>query len=229
MAVSGLDSIIGQSLGGLNSQSANSTDATKVSLSSVNGNNQHAKNTFDRVELSARRPRQIEAGVIEKAREMSDTLEEKGKLGRRDLAALREDRVMAALVGMRLIQNNSELASPIWAGGIPAPTQQELQEAYRRLTQLPADISEAGDAGAVLETRSDLLEKFSGDNFSAYTPKPEPAAASLESEDESRDEVVQSQGQIDNEQADKGASEMAVNAGKELKQEFEGGESMAAA
>ena len=73
------------------------------------------------------------------------------------------------------------------------------------------------------------LYEFSGDNFSAYTPKPEPAAASLESEDESRDEVVQSQGQIDNEQADKGASEMAVNAGKELKQEFEGGESMAAA
>lgn len=169
MSVNGLDSIIGQSLGGLNSQAANSSEAAKVSLSSSAEGAQAIKNTFDRVDLSHSRPRPLPAVVLEQADSIAGKVSGSARLKKAETTSLREDRVMAALVSMRLIQNTGDVSRPLWVGGIPNPSQDELQEAYKRLTQLPGEISEAADRESVMQVRSSMLEHFRDTDFSTYS------------------------------------------------------------
>lgn len=167
MSVNGLDSIVNQSLGMATQQQANQAfgSSDKVNLSHLE-DQARKTNTFDRVQLSSGVPRPLAAKVLEEADLLASKLESGGKLKQKDTDALREDRVFAALVAMRLMENSSGQARAMWLGGIPSPTKSEIDEAYRRLTQRLVEPAEVEDAASSNNMRIDLLEKFRDFDYS---------------------------------------------------------------
>ena len=177
--VNGLDSILGQSLSGLNPQTGaggsggtgaagGAGSATLVDLSSRGGGKRPLVNNFDKVELSRGVPESVEAALLEEADEIAGAVRESGKLSSANAKKLREDRVLAALVGMRLIQKNTGEAKPVWLGGIPQPTQEELMSAYRRLTQRLSEPGETENPLALNGMRVSMLDYFRDADFSQY-------------------------------------------------------------
>ncbi len=126
-------------------------------------------NSYEKVELSQRVPQQIPVATMKASGEIAETLLQGENVSRSDQKALREDRVLAALTGMRILQQQAGVTEKVWLSGIPRPSEAEMQEAYRRLTQR---LSSPGDTKELLVQNAErvgLLETFRDRDFSGFS------------------------------------------------------------
>ncbi|MDR1611569.1 MAG: hypothetical protein LBT97_02170 [Planctomycetota bacterium] len=132
----------------------------------------------DRVELSSAVPKPLPARFVEEAKLASETLAAGGVLSPGQTAALREDRVFAALAAFMAVGATGEAGTvPPWPGGLPAPTRDELEAAYRRLSQRLERPGDADDPEGALRSRLDALEQGRGADFLALSTSLTGAAA----------------------------------------------------
>lgn len=207
MTVNSLDSIIGNSLGGLGTPggahgaastgentggagtAAGLNAAAILDITSLGGGRRQIVNTYDKVQLSAGVPEPVEAETLETADRLAQDIVEKGKTARKDTERLREDRVLAALTGMRLMQQTTVDLEEVWVGGLPQPTQEEMQEAYRRLSQRLSSPEEVKDPAAQNNLRVELREYFRSYDFAGNIAK-ERAEARAQAVAEGEETVV---------------------------------------
>ncbi len=116
----------------------------------------------DRVELSSYAPKPLSASLFQNAWETGQTLGSGGKLSSEQTERIREDRVFAAIAAMTLQgANGSDTDANIgWPGGIPRPSDAEMEEARRRLSQRFQRMEAMEDPDAVQKNRLDLLEQL---------------------------------------------------------------------
>lgn len=126
-------------------------------------------NSYEKVELSARVPEQIPVSTMKASGELASTMLEGGSLSRNEQRALREDRVLAAITGMRILQQQTGELQKIWCSGVPSPTPAELEEAYRRLTQRLSNPADTSDLLTQNAERVGLLEAFRTRDFSGLS------------------------------------------------------------
>lgn len=119
----------------------------------------------DVVELSPHAPRPISAQTVLTSSEIRDRILEHTPLSPSQERILRTDRVHAAIVTLGVLME-SGIDQPAWPGGFPTPTSEELQEAYRRLSQRLQDPDGVDDPGAVQDTRLALLDAYRSVDFS---------------------------------------------------------------
>lgn len=123
----------------------------------------------DRVELSSAVPKPFSARTFEDALRVSETLATGGSLTSDQDASLREDRVFAALSALIAVGAGGDEAVRVWPGGLPAPTREELEAAYRRLSQRLERSGDAGDPEEAARSRLDTLEQGRGADFDALS------------------------------------------------------------
>lgn len=118
----------------------------------------------DRVELSSFAPRPLSASLFQDAWETGQALGSGDKLSAGQTEKIREDRVFAAIAAMTLLGANGSGsdANIGWPGGLPVPTQAEMDEARRRLSQRFLRVEATEDPEAVQNNRLNLLEKLAG-------------------------------------------------------------------
>ncbi|MDR0363057.1 MAG: hypothetical protein LBJ46_10310 [Planctomycetota bacterium] len=117
----------------------------------------------DRVELSRAVPRPLSARLVEEAREVHDTLFGGKRLNAAQETAMREDRIFAAVAALMAIGvTGEEPVMPAWPGGLPVPTREELEAAYRRLSQRLDKLDDAEDADRAAGIRIELLDRARG-------------------------------------------------------------------
>lgn len=113
----------------------------------------------DIVELSSNVPQPLEAATLEAAGVVAQKLRAGQPLSTREMNRLRNDRVFAALT----VLNGAAVGGGTfqhWPGGIPAPTGDELDEAYRRLSQRLVGNDYARDPEALNALRVEILDAF---------------------------------------------------------------------
>lgn len=118
----------------------------------------------DVVELSAHAPRPLSAQMLQTSSEIRDHILANTPLSASQERVLRTDRVHAAVVTLGVLMQ-SGVDQPAWPGGFPAPSSEELQEAYRRLSQRLQDPDAVDDPGAVQDTRLALLDAYRSVDF----------------------------------------------------------------
>lgn len=114
--------------------------------------------TVDKVDLSPLVPKPLSAAYVEDAYATAEKLGQGGKLAANEAEALREDRVYAALTALMALGGDSDAQQLKWPGGLPAPTREEMQAAYRRLSQRLDKLDEAGDPEQAQLSRIKTLE-----------------------------------------------------------------------
>lgn len=196
MPVNNLESILNQSLGmgsttpaaGTGAAAQNAADpqnpqaqesaqpAATVTLSS-RALPRTIVNSYEKVELSSRVPQQISVSTMQASERIANAVMSGGNLGRADMKAVRESRVLAALTGMRVLQAQTGENAKVWLSGVPAPTKAEMQEAYRRLTQRLSQPTETGELMRQNAQRINLLESFRAQDFRGFAAPDESASA----------------------------------------------------
>ncbi len=84
----------------------------------------------------------------------------KGRLTSDEESNLREDRVYAAITVLIAMGTDTEDATLSgWPGGLPAPTREELETAYRRLSQRLQNIDDANNPALANQSRLDVLDR----------------------------------------------------------------------
>ena len=131
----------------------------RVSLSSLTGP-RRIVSTYETVSISDLVPKPLSAKKMENAQTMAEKLRDGDILTVREEDNLREDRILAAIVGMRLIQQGEGVLEKRWIGGMNPPTEEELDAAYRRLTQRVSSPSEAENPESVRQFRLELLDTY---------------------------------------------------------------------
>ena len=131
----------------------------RVSLSSMN-NPRRIVSTYETVSISDLVPKPLAAKELEVAESLASKLEGSGILKVREEDKLREDRILAAIVGMRLIQQGAGDLDKRWIGGLNPPSEKELDAAYRRLTQRVSSPAEVKDPESVRQMRLELLDTY---------------------------------------------------------------------
>lgn len=115
----------------------------------------------DVVSLSSAVPQPLPAATLESAVAVADKLLANVPLKRHENAEMNESNIYRAVVAMRLFQKSGGAVSPdVWVSGLQQPSQAEMQEAYRRLTQRVVGVSGVRDIDAVRQARLDLLDAF---------------------------------------------------------------------
>jgi hypothetical protein len=121
----------------------------------------------DRVELSANAPKPLQAKDLEYASQIADKLKNGEKLSVGDQEYLREDRVFAATVVLSLLGKGVNLESVNWSTGLPAPSEAEMNEAYRRVSQRLQDLDQVADKDGVRDLRRNIIDNLRGTDFGA--------------------------------------------------------------
>lgn len=129
---------------------------------------QEAAERVDRVSLSAQAPKPLSADFLEDALDAGDAMAAGDTLSGENSERLRLDRVFAAVAALELLGENGGQAVT-WPGGLPAPSQAELEAARRRLAQRPQNTEAAENPAAVQSRRIDLLEKITKRDFGQVT------------------------------------------------------------
>ena len=166
--INNVDQALAQRLGGaqvLSSHDKSSEDSATASVQDVvylasKVGPRKIANIYDTVRFSELVPKPLEAKFLEEADEMAERLRNKEILKAAEEDNLREDKIFNALVGMRLMQKNSGEVKEIWFGGLNKPTDKEIAEAYKRLTQRVSMPSEVDDPDYVHQMRIDLLDCY---------------------------------------------------------------------
>lgn len=135
---------------------------------------------IDTVELSPDVPRPLPASVLANATEAADALDRGEALPNRALLNLREDRVLLAVAAMR-IRGGDPDKNFQWPGGLPGPSAEEMEAAYRRLTQRLTENESDSDAPALNAERLDLLDRYRRADFATFAATFD-AAAQVSSE-----------------------------------------------
>lgn len=115
--------------------------------------------TVDTVSLSRFVPKPLPADYLEDAIAYGKEIASGGKLSQKDTERVRLDRVFTALVALEALGDNGETMPRMWPAGLPVPSEEELEEARRRLAQRLQDVDLAADAEYVQSERLRLLEK----------------------------------------------------------------------
>ena len=113
----------------------------------------------DRVVLSSQAPKPLSASLVEDAMGTGKKLSGKGRLTADEEDALREDRVFAAVAMLAALGTEAETRLPGWPGGLPAPTREEMEAAYRRLSQRLNKVDEASNPETASRARVEIVEK----------------------------------------------------------------------
>lgn len=113
----------------------------------------------DVVELSSHAPRPLSAEMVQTSSEIRDHILAKTPLSASQERVLRTDRIHAAVVTLGVLME-SGVDKPSWPGGFPTPSSEELQEAYRRLSQRLQDPEGVANPDAVQDTRLALLDAY---------------------------------------------------------------------
>ena len=116
--------------------------------------------SYESVQLSKLVPKQLPAKTLETADELSKKIGNGDVLSFKDETSIREDRVLAAIVGMRFMQNNVDNIDKRWVGGLNPPTDAELDAAYRRLTQRVSSPDEVEDPEYIHNMRIELIDTY---------------------------------------------------------------------
>ncbi len=129
---------------------------------------------YDKVRISELVPEQLPARLLEDADKLSQKLEEGRIVDLTEEKELSEDRVFAALVGMRFMQQTGGDIPKRWVGGFNEPSDKEIELAYRRLTQRVSMPAEVENPEYIHNMRVELLDYFrefqgSGKNISAQS------------------------------------------------------------
>lgn len=133
--------------------------------------------TVDSVTLSAQAPRPLTGDFLEQAMAAGRDLGSGGELSSDSGQRLREDRIFAAVTALAMMgYSGEEAAMASWPGGIPAPTNEELEVARRRLAQRPQQLQEASNPAQVQNERLTLLERLGKQDTSALAGLIQPAA-----------------------------------------------------
>ena len=130
-----------------------------VTLASKVGSRKIANN-YETVQFSELVPKPLKAKTLEDADYLSSRIADKRILKSKDEKELREDRIFAAIVGMRLMQQSGEDVPKRWVGGFDKPSDQELEAAYRRLTQRVSSPHEADDPEYIHNMRVELVDYY---------------------------------------------------------------------
>lgn len=149
-------------LAGNNSKTGSEVESSAidiVTLASKAGVRKIAS-TYETVRFSELVPKQIKAKKLEDADYLAARIDSGRKLSGKDEKDLREDRIFAAIVGMRLMQQSGEDVPKRWIGGFDQPTDQELEAAYRRLTQRVSNPDEVEDAEYIHNMRIELVDYY---------------------------------------------------------------------
>lgn len=134
----------------------------------------------DRVSLSPFAPRPLNAGLFRDAVDTARTLGEGGKLTADQAQRLREDRIFAAVAALATVgDNGADAQNRSWPGGIPAPTQEEMEVARRRLSQRLDSEENLDDAEAARAERVELLRKIGKRDLSGFFVTGDDAVAAL--------------------------------------------------
>lgn len=117
---------------------------------------------MDRVELSSNAPKPLSASLFQDAWDTGESIGSGDKLSPDQNTRIREDRVFAAIAAMTMLGATGSQGEPTvgWPGGVPVPTQAEMEEARRRLSQRFQRMDATDDPEAVQKNRLDLLEKL---------------------------------------------------------------------
>lgn len=121
------------------------------------GNNEKTNSAMDRVDLSSLAPKPLDASVVEDSGSTAEKINKGTRLTSEEEANLREDRIYAALTTLMAVGADPETQLLGWPGGLPAPTKDEMQAAYRRLTQRMDRVDDAQDPEKTLRMRSETL------------------------------------------------------------------------
>ncbi len=142
-----------------NKQGYSSVAADTVVLSRSNIVNT-AISSYDTVSFSRFVPKRIRAKKLETAEKVAKKLSAGSLLTVSEEDCLREDRIFAAIVGMRLLQEGTDEISKRWLGGFNPPTDAELETVYRRLTQRVSSPDDVVDPESIHKMRIELLESY---------------------------------------------------------------------
>ena len=118
--------------------------------------------SYETVQFSKLVPKQLPAKKLETADILSKKINNGELLSFKEESSIREDRVLAAIVGMRFMQNNVNNIDKRWVGGLNPPTDAELDAAYRRLTQRVSSPEEVDDPDYIHNMRVELLDTYRG-------------------------------------------------------------------
>lgn len=133
----------------------------------------------DRVDLSPFAPKPLAASLVESASGTAAKLLTGASLTSVEESALREDRVFAAVATLIAMGGNADSPLPGWPGGLPTPTRQELETAYRRLSQRLENVEAASDPEAALRGRVETIEKNRNADFSVWSGRSLSAVAAI--------------------------------------------------
>lgn len=114
----------------------------------------------DAVEWSASLPAPLSDSDLAAAHRVYEALRG-GRAGAEGAGPLREDRVLAALVVLEALEVDPRNGLRLWPPGVPSPTAEELEVAYRRLTQRLDSASRHGNGERLRHwqmRRRELLE-----------------------------------------------------------------------
>lgn len=134
---------------------------------------EEAGGVTDSVSLSPFAPKPLDAVLLRDALTAGKNLSSGGKLPEEEMERLREDRVFAAVSALALMGDDGETGTVPreWPGGIPAPTQGEMEEARRRLSQRVQNAEAAENVEQLQQDRLTLLEKLGKRSFAPLTPE----------------------------------------------------------
>lgn len=119
----------------------------------------------DVVELSPHAPQPLTAEMVQTSTGIRDRILANTPLSASQERVLRTDRIHAAMVTLGVLME-SGVEQPMWPGGFPVPSTEELQEAYRRLSQRLRDPDHVSDPDAVQDVRRALLDAYRDVDFS---------------------------------------------------------------
>ncbi len=144
----------------------NVTDLYSRQKSVDSAKNEKTNQAMDRVDLSPFAPKPLEASVVEDSGLTAEKINKGTKLTSEEMESMREDRVFAALTTLIAVGADPNTKLLGWPGGLPAPTQDEMHAAYRRLTQRMDRVDDTADPEKTIRVRSETLESMRRTNTS---------------------------------------------------------------
>jgi len=126
-----------------------------------------APTLVDVVELSEAAPRPVDVDFLRDADLVAGKLAGAGDLTGREKTRMREDRVFAAMSALLLVGAYESGYPAKWPGGLPTPSPEEVQEAYRRLSQRLMRLDSVRDAYEMQSLRQTVLDSLRGQDLPA--------------------------------------------------------------
>lgn len=130
-----------------------------------------AAGAVDTVDLSPFAPKPLPASLFESAAGTASKLLSGASLSQGETSALREDRVFAAVAALVAMGTDFDSRLPGWPGGLPAPSRNELESAYRRLSQRLENIEATNDPEAARRGRMETIEKNRNADFAGWSSR----------------------------------------------------------